>query len=243
MRIGQLLKTLLEWMKRLLWSYLGKVPKPFVSVREKQYPLGLLKLVEGRDTLRAIRTWIISPTQSDDTARGDRASQDAPLDIHIYLDFIGSVKGPYSASANPSVFDSSSSSPTATHTITVLKASHRLKYDGSYDYEHLFSGQYDFQGQMITAAEVQARIACDRLAILRGMRYISDLTWPEEVEEVYRQIMGLDGNPRTEAFKFWRSEKPRKTSYRRAIGHSIGYSISSSSSSSGRQPLRRRQRR
>ena len=204
MRIGQLLKTLIEWIKRLLWSYRGKVPKPFVALREKQYPLGLLKLVEGRDTLRAIRTWIICPKDTDQGGKRARGEKTA-MDIHIYLDFVGSIEGNRSRPV-PKEW-----SATATHTITILKASHRLNHDGTYDYEHLFSGQYDFQGQMITAAEVQARIACDRLAILRGMRFISDLTWADEVDEVYRQIMGLEVIPSTEAFKFWRLEQSRST--------------------------------
>ena len=206
MRIGQLLKTLLEWIKRLLWSYRGKVPAPYVSLREKQYPLGLLKLVEGRDTLRAIRTWIICPKDTDQDGKGV-ADRNAPMDIHIYLDFVGSVEGHNRSHPIPQEW-----SATATHTITILKASHQLNLDGTYNYEHLFSGQYDFQGQMITAAEVQARITCDRLAILRGMRPIPDLTWADEVEEVYRQIMGLEGIPSTAAFKFWRLEQSRSKS-------------------------------
>lgn len=204
MHIGQLLKTLIEWIKRLLWSYRGKVPKPYVAIREKQYPLGLLKLVEGRDTLRAIRTWIICPQDQDPRNNRTEKRGDRPRDIHIYLDFIGSIEGQNRSPKGPTEF-----SPTATHTITILRASHRLNYDGTYDYEHLFSGHYDFQGQMITAAEVQARIACDRLAILRGMRYIPDLNWADEVKEVYRQIMGLEGLPSTEAFRFWRREQSR----------------------------------
>lgn len=203
MRIGQLLKTLVEWIKRLLWSYRGKVPKPFVSIREKQYPLGLLKLVEGRDTLRAIRTWIICPKDYDSGEK--RKASSSSMDIHIYLDFIGAIDGSVRSRTI-----SQDWSATTTHTITILKASRRLNYEGTYDYEHLFSGHFDFQGQMVTAAEVQARIACDRLAILRGMRYISDLTWADEVEEVYRQIMGLDGIPSTEAFKFWRLEQSKR---------------------------------
>ncbi|MEM9213132.1 MAG: hypothetical protein AAGD25_02200 [Cyanobacteria bacterium P01_F01_bin.150] len=206
-RIGQLLKTLIEWVKRLLWSYRGKVPKPFVALREKQYPLGLLKLVEGRDTLWAIRTWIICPQEQSASKERAKHRKNEPMDIHIYLDLIGSVEG---RNRLPNV--STEFSRTATHTITVLKASHRLSYSGAYDYEHLFSGQYDFQGQMITAAEVQARIACDRLAILRGMRYIHDSAWENEVEEVYRQIMGLEGLPSTEAFKFWRLSQSRHSS-------------------------------
>lgn len=206
MRIGQLLKSLIEWVKRLLWSYRGKVPKPYVVIREKQYPLGLLKLVEGRDTLRAIRTWIFCPKEHGRYHSIGDTAEDA-MDIHIYLDFIGSLEGHYRSSQA-----SKELTQKATHTITILKASHRLNYDGTYDYDHLFSGQYDFQGQMVTSAEVQARIACDRLAILRGMRPIPELSWADEVEEIYRQIMGLEGLSSTEAFKFWRMEQSRSTS-------------------------------
>ena len=221
MHIGQLLKTLIEWLKRLLWSYRGKVPKPYVAIRKKQYPLGLLKLVEGRDTLRAIRTWIICPQDQGTNRRQTKNRGDGPRDIHIYLDFVGSIEGQNRFRKGPTDF-----SPTATHTMTILIASHRLNYDGTYDYEHLFSGQYDFQGQMTTAAEVQARIACDRLAILRGMRYIPEASWADEVEEVYRQIMGLEGLPTTEAFKFWRLAQSRsspKTGRMHSTADSLSY--------------------
>lgn len=231
MRIGQLLKTLIEWVKRFLWSFRGTVPKPYVALREKQYPLGLLKLVEGRDTLRAIRTWIICPQDQNKINNPTRKKGDRPQDIHIYLDFIGSLEGQNRSPQQPKEF-----SPTATHTITILSASHRLNYDGTYDYEHLFSGQYDFQGQMITAAEVQARIVCDRLAILRGMRYVPDSTWADEVEEVYRQVMGLKGLPSTEAFKFWRREPSRRSQKVGRMNSTTGTRIHSTA---GTKPRRR----
>lgn len=193
MGIGQLLQNIVAWLQRWLKSSQKKVPQPFVSVREKQYPLGLLKLVEGRDTSHAVRTWIISPS----TTHNDSL---APLDTHIYLDFIGMVadkKGKFSRPARRS---------NGTHTITILKASRTLQEDGTYKYDHVFSRDYDFQGQHATPADVQARIACDRIAVLTGMRRIDDLKWPDEIEEIYRQVMGREGLPNTQAYKFWRKK-------------------------------------
>lgn len=190
MAIGQLLQNLVAWLQRWLHSITKKTPQPFVSVREKQYPLGLLKLVEGRDTSHAIRTWIICPTevkQGLDT-----------LDIHIYLDFIGVT--------SESIQPHQSRTRGTTHTITILRASRTLQRDGTYRYDHIFSKQYDFQGQCTTPADVQARIACDRIAVLAGMRPISEAGWQDELEEIYRQVMGQDGLPHTQAFKFWRKQ-------------------------------------
>ena len=194
MGIGQLLKNIVEWLKRWLLSTQKQAPKPFVSVREKRYPLGLLKLVEGRDTSHAVRTWIISPTASQHGM--------TPLDLHIYLDFIGvTADGPSSHKAQGGWGE--------THTITILRASHTLQRDGTYTYDHIFSRHYDFQGQHSTPADVQARIACDRIAVLAGMRLIPDLEWPDEVEEIYLQVMGRDGLPNTQAYQFWRKSSVR----------------------------------
>ncbi|NEQ96320.1 MAG: hypothetical protein F6K30_06290 [Cyanothece sp. SIO2G6] len=220
MRIGKLLQVLLAWVKRLLASTQTKTPKPFISVREKQYPLGLLKLVEGRDTLHAVRTWIISPNSSPE-------SPSMPMDLHIYLDFIDVSSILYQGSAhsrNPSAGSSQAGGPMrTTHTITLMRASHTLEADGNYTYEHIFSNQYDFKGQQATPADVQARIACDRIAVLAGMCPIQDMAWPDEVDEIYRQVMGRDGLPATQAFKFWRKKKqasrPKPPTSRRSSTH------------------------
>ncbi|MGK7890558.1 MAG: hypothetical protein AB4042_14605 [Leptolyngbyaceae cyanobacterium] len=204
MRIGQWLEAILGWVKRLLNSTQAKTPQPFVSVREKQYPLGLLKLVEGRDTLHAVRTWIISPNQSPD-------STSIPMDLHIYLDFVDATSTLYQGSAHSGNSSSSGSRGRAafraTHTLMLMWASHSLQADGNYAYEHIFSKQYDFKGQQTTPADVQARIACDRIAVLAGMCPIQDTEWPAEIEEIHRQVMGREGIPSAQAFKVWRKKK------------------------------------
>ena len=222
MGIGQLLKNIVEWVQRWLRSIQKKSPQPFVSVREKQYPLGLLKLVEGRDTSHAVRTWIISPTTNQ--------SGMMPLDLHIYLDFIGVIIGDPSAPQRQG-------RGTGTHTITILRASRMLQSDGTYNYEHIFSNDYDFQGQHSTPADVQARIACDRIAVLAGMRPISDLQWPDEMEEIYRQVMGREGLLNTQAFKFWR-KKASSRSVNLPSSKSKSRTRSMRGSSMGRSPSR-----
>ncbi|NET54232.1 MAG: hypothetical protein F6K09_38165 [Merismopedia sp. SIO2A8] len=192
MSLGQLLKKFVEWVRRFLWSAQTTAPKPFVSVREKQYPLGLLKLVEGRDTQHAVRTWIICPTQAN--------PQVVPMDLHIYLDFVD-------ITSKAQAHTRSTMSLRTTHTVTLMRASHALQQDGNYAYEYIFSKQYDFKGQHATAADVQARIACDRIAVLAGMRPVQDVQWADEVEEIYRQVMGREGIPSTQAFKFWRKKQ------------------------------------
>ncbi|NET51843.1 MAG: hypothetical protein F6K09_25035 [Merismopedia sp. SIO2A8] len=211
-----------------------------MTIREKQYPLAVLKLVEGRDTPQSQRTWVISPNENPSTSAssyhvvppmhrvhsGENTSN--AMDIHIYLDFIGVVdeqpngqqrdskhwgqKRSEKRSKKRSEKQDQRNTPPVwrkhhTHSLTILRASRWLNREGSYVYEHIFSGQYDFQGQMTTAADVQARIVCDRLAILRGMHDISDLMWVDEVQEIYRQIMGIEGLPHTQAFKIWRVER------------------------------------
>lgn len=192
MSLSQLLKKFVEWVRRFLQSAQTTAPKPFVSVREKQYPLGLLKLVEGRDTHHAVRTWIVCPTLLD--------PQTDSLDLHIYLDFVD-------VTHKSQAHIQSTMARRATHTVTLMRASHTLQADGHYTYQHVFSGQYDFKGQLATTAEVQARITCDRIAVLAGMRPIQDVEWADEVEEIYRQVMGREGLPSTQAFNFWRKKK------------------------------------
>ena len=192
MGIGQLLKNIVAWLQRWLRSIQKKAPQPFVSIREKQYPLGVLKLVEGRDTSHAVRTWIICPKSGQESIM-------APLDLHVYLDFLGGTD-PLASGSN------SRNRSNGTHMITILRASRRLQSDGTYRYDHIFSSDYDFQGQHSTPADVQARIACDRIAVLAGIRPIAEADWPDEIEEIYRQVMGREGLTHTQAFKFWRKK-------------------------------------
>lgn len=170
MIFDRILEDVLGFIRRLLWWQADKTEatkKPFQSMRVIPGELGIISLVEGRDTPRAVRTWIYSPKRYElnSTRPVARKSSD---DLHIYLDFLGPLPSSNTPKANQERHENQqkrrSGEKIFTHRLQVLRASHFLSEQGFYDYELIYWEDFDFYWPSGQTPELLARITVDRLA-------------------------------------------------------------------------------
>lgn len=193
MKLDRLVVDLLDWIRRWLWAKEARSPQPYKAVRESVYDRGVLKMVTGRDTPRAVYTWIFSPKAQQSEYL---AAQQRPKDFHIYLDW--SAKLPEFSDRGTAI---SRSLKKPTHTITILTASHSLLPNGEYDVEYVFSGDYNFAAGA-TDLNRAARMACFYTAILVALYEIREYRWPEEMAQIFYKVTRVGKPvPNTYAYK------------------------------------------
>jgi len=191
----RILGDILDFVRRFLWwktKAESVKRKPFQSI---QKPLtgkeGVARLVLGRDTPRAVRTWIFSPYRGQEEALANLHA-DALDDIHIYLDFLGPLaNAPETKKANWTVSQRKTREKGAaflTHRVQVLKASHMLNAHGFYDYKLLFWKDYDFYRPGTGDPERWAVTTVDRLIhqLLTG----SSVDWEPTIEDIRQEVLG-----------------------------------------------------
>ena len=184
MKLDLLLKDLLGFIGRLLqWRENPKddKPKPFQSMRMIEGDFGVISLVEGRDTPRAVRSWIFSSKRLKLNSTRMIAKTPIEEDLHIYLDFLGPLPGINTAKSQKELQARQASRraglPVNTHRLQILKASHFLNAEGFYDYDLLFWADYDFYLPINISPDQIARIVVDRLA-----HHCLDMTNPLDLE-------------------------------------------------------------
>jgi hypothetical protein len=190
----RILGDILDFIRRFLWWKTDKKTikrQPFVVVQKPmQGPQGQLSLVIGRDTPRAARTWIFSPTVTDVNTLADL--QAARLDIHIYLDFLGPL--PNAPDSQKKHWELSQRSADQrgeaflTHRIQILQASRILNEHGFYDYELLFWKDYDFYRANAGDPERWAIATVDRIA--RQLLTTTNLNWEADIEATRQFVLG-----------------------------------------------------
>ena len=115
--------------------------KPFQPTQSIDGEFGFISLLEGRDTPRAVRTWMYSPKRQHLNS-GQMIATSVPLDLHIYMDALESKANPMTLAMMEengraeALFQQTGE--TNTHRIHILKASHFLNVKGFYDYELVF---------------------------------------------------------------------------------------------------------
>lgn len=178
MLFNRLVTDLIDWIRKWLWANQEKGPQPYHAVRETHHPRGTLKLVTGRQTPRAIATYIFCP--KSETSEYIQM-QVRPKDWHIYLDW----------SPNLPEFGGAGyrgdRRHISTHTITILRASHALSRNGEYSVEHVFSGDYEFSAAAINQSRA-ANMACQYVALLVARWEISSYRWPDEMAQIYYKV-------------------------------------------------------
>ncbi|MEL6136856.1 MAG: hypothetical protein AAFR42_05540 [Cyanobacteria bacterium J06628_6] len=191
----RILGDILDFVRRFLWWKTDKTAvkhKPFQSIRKPiTGDTGIACLVLGRDTPRAVRTWIFSPRRRQNDAVAGLKSN--PLDdIHVYLDFLGPLAN---APETKQMHWNLSQRKTRekgeaflTHRVQILKASHMLNAHGFYDYELLFWQDYDFYRPGSGDPERWAVAAVDRLVyrILSN----SELDWESAIANIRQVVLG-----------------------------------------------------
>lgn len=201
MRFDFLLKDILGFISRLLkWRENPEddKPKPFQSMRTLEGDFGVISLVEGRDTPRAVRSWIYSGKRLHLNSTRIVAKTPDTSDLHIYLDFLGPLPGVSTPKSEKEIQARQAARraglPVKTHRLQILKASHFLNDKGLYDYELIFWKDYDFYLPINLAPEQIARMLIDKLAhqCLKMTNPI-DLErsdWELKVYELWQDIRG-----------------------------------------------------
>jgi hypothetical protein len=142
MLFDRIIEDSLGYIRRKLWSEQdqGAVKKPFQSTKSISGEFGIIHLLEGRDTPRAVRTWMLSPKRHNLNS-AQMVATSTPMDLHIYTDFLG----PLPNNTAPSAMDERELQASQrqrglslpTHRLQLLKASHFLNKDGFYTSEVL----------------------------------------------------------------------------------------------------------
>ncbi|MEM9449640.1 MAG: hypothetical protein AAGA75_14025 [Cyanobacteria bacterium P01_E01_bin.6] len=150
MFIDQLIKDAFSFIKRIVaWNSNQEEAqkKPFTSMRAHTSEWGVISLVIGRDTPRALRTWIYSQKRWNHSETNKKV-QDIPKDLHFYLDFLGPLPNVNTVRATEERLELKnklrSGQTVFTHRIQILNASHFLNQDGVYDCELIFWSDFDF---------------------------------------------------------------------------------------------------
>ena len=189
----RILGDILDFVRRFLWwktKTESVKRKPFQSI---QKPIsgkeGIATLVLGRDTPRAVRTWIFSPFRRESL---NVPSADVLSDVHIYLDFLGPLANtPETKQMNWTLSQRKKreqGEAFLTHRIQVLKASHMLNAHGFYDYKLLFWKDYDFYRAGTGDPERWAVATVDR--IIHQLLTNGDIEWEPVVEEIRKEVLG-----------------------------------------------------
>jgi hypothetical protein len=201
MRFDLLLQDILGFIGRLLqWRAdpQNDKPKPFQSMRTLESDYGVISLVEGRDTPRAVRSWIYSSKKINLNSIRMVVKTSSHDDLHIYLDFLGPLPGvstPKSEKEIQARQDSRRAGlPVKTHRLQILKTSHFLNENGVYNYELVFWHDYDFYMPINLSPEQIARMLVDKLAhsCLNTIEPIAleSSDWEAKIHELWQEIRG-----------------------------------------------------
>jgi len=201
MRLDSILKDVLGFIGRLLrWRGNPKdnKPKPFKSMRILEGDLGVISLVEGRDTPREVRSWIYSSKRLHLNSTRIVAKQQDNDDLHIYLDFLGPIPGVQTPKSEQEIQDRRAARkaglPVKTHRVQILKASHFLNESGFYDYKLVFWNDYDFYMPIHLNPDQVARMVIDKLAHnclkMTDPMKLKGTDWDAQVSDLRQEIRG-----------------------------------------------------
>jgi hypothetical protein len=170
MIFDRILEDILGFIRRFLWwqsSKAASIHKPFKSMRTIDGEYCIASLVEGRETPRAVRSWICSPKRLDLNST-KLVVQQSSDDLHIYLDFLGPLPGVDSPKTSEERQARQQQrrlgEKVYTHRLQILKASHFLNENGFYNYELIYWEDFDFYWPTGQQPEFLARLVIDKLA-------------------------------------------------------------------------------
>lgn len=189
----------LGFIRRMLWSSSeeadGGSQKPFQPARTLESDNGIISLLEGRDTPRAVRTWMYSPKRRELNSAHMVASN-AAMDLHLYCDFLG----PLPQAKTPKAEDERQSiavrrqrgEVVPSHRIQIFKASHFLNKDGFYNYDLVFWQDRDFFMAQGPSPDRIAQITTDHLAkrcltVGEPLKFKSE-DWEQTIETVWNEV-------------------------------------------------------
>ncbi|MEL6401746.1 MAG: hypothetical protein AAFR26_22140 [Cyanobacteria bacterium J06626_4] len=196
MLFDRVLEDSLGYIRRKLWYDRGyspeSAPKTFQPDQSISGESGVLHRLEGRDTPRAVRTWVYSPNRQNlNTAE----PANSLMDLHIYTDFLRPL--PYNITPmgiEQRAFRDNQRQhniPVMTHRLQILQASHRVTAEGFYSWDMVFWQDIDLFPPL--KSKLSSKTA-DRLAMLLTDKVAFrclEMDNPLETEpEVWGKIVG-----------------------------------------------------
>ena len=202
MLFDRILEDSLGFIRRKLWS--EKVDtvakKPFQSTQSITGEFGIIHLLEGRDTPRAVRTWMLTPKRQKMNS-AHMVATSTPMDLHIYTDFLG----PLPNNTTPSAMEERGQADSQrkrglsvpTHRVQILQASHFLNGEGFYNSEVLHWQDIDCHppaGSKLSAkaaAKIAMRftdaLAFKCLEIAKPLK-MPEPEWTQIIDEVLAEV-------------------------------------------------------
>ncbi|NER83788.1 MAG: hypothetical protein F6K42_30450 [Leptolyngbya sp. SIO1D8] len=193
----------LGFIRRMLWSRGESTnpKKPFQATQSVSGEFGFIYLLEGRDTPRAVRTWMYSPKRRNLNS-AKMVTTTVPIDLHIYMDFLG----PLPKNRTPKALEEHEKNKerrkrgieVPTHRLQIFKASHFLNADGFYDCELIFWKDFDCSPpqdvtlprkvtEKVIAIKLVDALAFQCLYLASPLRLKSE-GWAEVVDEVMANL-------------------------------------------------------
>ncbi len=196
----------LGFIRRLLWSRSNQgkyCPQPFSSSKTITGEQGIIARLEGRDSPRAVSSWMYSPRRRDLNS-AKMVVHKTPMDLHLYLDFLG----PLPQANTPQAEDEREAAKARrargesvpTHRIQVFKASHFINAEGFYNYDLIFWQDCDFfLGDTLQPDRIAQILgsrlaqACLKIAVPLDMdadqwQVTIDKTWQEVKAEIMAKL-------------------------------------------------------
>ncbi|MEM6521447.1 MAG: hypothetical protein AAF892_02125 [Cyanobacteria bacterium P01_D01_bin.71] len=198
MLFDRILEDSLGFIRRKLWSdkaHSESIKKTFQPTQTISGEFGVIHLLEGRDTPRAVRTWMYTPKRQKLNA-AQMVATSTPMDLHIYIDFLG----PLPHNTTPSAMDERALQASQrqrgvsvpTHRLQILRASHFLNAEGFYSLELVHWQDVDcfppVHSQLADkAADKIALLVADKLAfksleVAQPLKLSSE-TWSQIVDK------------------------------------------------------------
>lgn len=171
MKFDRIFEDSLGFVRRTLWARSdtsGSTRQPFISVKTYPGEQGIIYLLEGRDTPRAIRTWLYRPRHRDMNS-AKMVAKSVEMDLHIYCDFLGPLPVANTPKANEEreaiKARRQRGETVPSHRIQIFQASHFLNAEGLYDYNLVFWQDRDcYITEKAPPPNNIARVLTDRLA-------------------------------------------------------------------------------
>ena len=148
MLYDRIVEDSLGFVRRMLWSRVDDTitKKPFQPTHTVAGEFGCIYLLSGRDTPRAVRTWMYSPKRQHLNS-AKMVATSTRMDLHVYMDSLGPLPNVNTARAMAErkrmQEKRQQGISVKTHRLQILKASHFLNADGLYDYDLVYWQEFD----------------------------------------------------------------------------------------------------
>jgi hypothetical protein len=200
MIFDRILEDILGFIRRFLWWQADPSEnnrQPFESMQKVEGDFGVISLVEGRDTPRAVRSWIFSSKRIELNSTC-MVAKNCPDDLHFYLDFLGPLPHSNSTRSQQEAEERKARRRTGqrvdTHRLQILQTSHFLNENGFYDYKLVFWRDYDFYLPIGLTPDKIARILTDKLAYrclaIANPLELEPENWETLIDEIWQEIRG-----------------------------------------------------